>query len=101
MDGNGRWASKKGMPRSYGHKVGVERVTAFSSDINYFREDVEFCSGKIESVIDVDGDEYPKATKDTWESPHGYSFEEIKEIFELIRDGDDTYDLNIECYWEL
>ena len=26
MDGNGRWASKKGMPRSYGHKVGVERV---------------------------------------------------------------------------
>ena len=23
MDGNGRWATKKGMPRSYGHKKGV------------------------------------------------------------------------------
>lgn len=24
MDGNGRWAKKRGMPREYGHKVGVE-----------------------------------------------------------------------------
>jgi len=23
MDGNGRWATKKGLPRSYGHKRGV------------------------------------------------------------------------------
>ena len=23
MDGNGRWATKKGLPRSYGHKKGV------------------------------------------------------------------------------
>ena len=22
MDGNGRWAKKRGMPREYGHKVG-------------------------------------------------------------------------------
>ena len=26
MDGNGRWASKKLMPRSYGHKVGMDSV---------------------------------------------------------------------------
>ena len=26
MDGNGRWAAQKGMPRAYGHKVGVLRV---------------------------------------------------------------------------
>ncbi len=26
MDGNGRWAQKKGMPRTYGHSVGVDRV---------------------------------------------------------------------------
>lgn len=26
MDGNGRWAAEKGMPRAYGHKVGVLRV---------------------------------------------------------------------------
>jgi len=23
MDGNGRWATKKGLPRTYGHKKGV------------------------------------------------------------------------------
>ncbi len=26
MDGNGRWAKRKHMPRSYGHKKGVEKV---------------------------------------------------------------------------
>lgn len=26
LDGNGRWARKKGMPRTYGHKVGAENV---------------------------------------------------------------------------
>ena len=26
IDGNGRWAKKRGMPRSYGHKVGFEKV---------------------------------------------------------------------------
>ncbi len=26
MDGNGRWAKKRHMPRNYGHQVGVERV---------------------------------------------------------------------------
>ena len=24
MDGNGRWANKRGMPREFGHKKGVE-----------------------------------------------------------------------------
>jgi undecaprenyl diphosphate synthase len=27
MDGNGRWAKKRGMPRSFGHKKGAENVT--------------------------------------------------------------------------
>ena len=26
MDGNGRWATKKGLPRSFGHKKGAETV---------------------------------------------------------------------------
>ena len=26
IDGNGRWAKKRGMPRSYGHKIGLETV---------------------------------------------------------------------------
>ena len=26
MDGNGRWAKKRGLPRTAGHKKGVDRV---------------------------------------------------------------------------
>ena len=26
MDGNGRWAKSKGMPRTYGHTVGAKNV---------------------------------------------------------------------------
>ena len=36
MDGNGRWATKRGMPRSFGHKAGVEALRAIirhSSDL--------------------------------------------------------------------
>ena len=36
MDGNGRWAKKRGMPREYGHTVGVkkfERVVRYCGDI--------------------------------------------------------------------
>lgn len=32
MDGNGRWATAKGKPRSYGHQVGVETVTRIATD---------------------------------------------------------------------
>lgn len=34
MDGNGRWAKKRGMPRSYGHKAGAKA----------FKEAVRYCS---------------------------------------------------------
>lgn len=34
MDGNGRWAKKRGLPRSFGHKVGTENV----------RKIVKYCS---------------------------------------------------------
>ena len=36
MDGNGRWAQKRGLPRTAGHRAGVERLRElirFSSDI--------------------------------------------------------------------
>ncbi|MDD3129152.1 MAG: polyprenyl diphosphate synthase, partial [Candidatus Izemoplasmatales bacterium] len=26
LDGNGRWAKKRGMPRTYGHQKGVENI---------------------------------------------------------------------------
>jgi undecaprenyl pyrophosphate synthase len=35
MDGNGRWAQKRGMPRSFGHKAGVEALReALKEDID-------------------------------------------------------------------
>jgi len=36
MDGNGRWAKQRGMPREYGHKVGAEtfrKITRYCGDI--------------------------------------------------------------------
>lgn len=36
MDGNGRWANRRGLPRSFGHRAGTERlhgIIRFSSDI--------------------------------------------------------------------
>ena len=40
MDGNGRWAKKRLMPRSFGHKMGMERMIglmehAFDLGVNY------------------------------------------------------------------
>ena len=40
MDGNGRWAKKRLMPRSFGHKAGMERMIgltehAFSLGVEY------------------------------------------------------------------
>lgn len=32
MDGNGRWATEHGKPRSYGHQVGVETVRRITSE---------------------------------------------------------------------
>ncbi|NLM06723.1 MAG: di-trans,poly-cis-decaprenylcistransferase, partial [Tissierellia bacterium] len=36
MDGNGRWAKKRNMPRTFGHKKGtetVEKIVDFASEI--------------------------------------------------------------------
>ena len=32
MDGNGRWATKKGLPRSYGHTKGVGVLNEYSNN---------------------------------------------------------------------
>ena len=29
MDGNGRWATRRGMPRNFGHKAGCENLRAY------------------------------------------------------------------------
>ena len=70
MDGNGRWAKKRGMPRTYGHKhgvktfeeiaeycsqIGLEAVTvyAFSTE-NWKRpqEEVDALMGLVEQYLD-------------------------------------------------
>ena len=33
MDGNGRWAKRRGMPRTFGHKAGVEACLLYTSCI--------------------------------------------------------------------
>ena len=38
MDGNGRWAKKRGMPREYGHKAGAEtfrKICAYCHEIGF------------------------------------------------------------------
>ena len=38
MDGNGRWARKRGMPREYGHKAGAEafrRICSYCHDVGF------------------------------------------------------------------
>ena len=38
MDGNGRWAKKRGMPREYGHKAGAEtfrKVCSYCHDVGF------------------------------------------------------------------
>ena len=30
MDGNGRWASRRGLPRSAGHKAGADSIGIFA-----------------------------------------------------------------------
>lgn len=32
LDGNGRWAKARGLPRSAGHKVGIEKIRAITDD---------------------------------------------------------------------
>ena len=38
MDGNGRWAKKRGMPREYGHKAGAEtfrKICSYCHDVGF------------------------------------------------------------------
>ena len=37
MDGNGRWATKKGLPRTYGHKRGVSVLKEILKSSKKFR----------------------------------------------------------------
>ena len=34
MDGNGRWANSKGMPRAYGHRAGIKSINKTLYNLN-------------------------------------------------------------------
>ena len=77
MDGNGRWAKKKGKPRSFGHKAGVEALSTENWKrsaeevgalmgllLEYFRRELEELNRKnvrIRILGDIDG--MPKGTE--------------------------------------
>ena len=65
MDGNGRWAKKRLMPREYGHKVGAET----------FKKTVEYCRERGIEAVTV----YAFSTEN-WKRPD----KEVKSIMVLF-----------------
>ncbi len=65
MDGNGRWAQKRGLPRSMGHKAGVESL----------RDIVKLCAELKIRVLTV----YAFSTEN-WKRPQG----EVNTLMELL-----------------
>lgn len=66
MDGNGRWATRRGMPREYGHTVGAK----------VFRRIVEYCSDIGINCVTV----YAFSTEN-WKRPE----KEVSALMELFR----------------
>lgn len=66
MDGNGRWAKKRGLPRIFGHKAGVEAV----------REIIKTCGD-----IGVKYLTLYVFSKENWKRP----YEEVKSLMFLIK----------------
>jgi undecaprenyl diphosphate synthase len=68
MDGNGRWANQRGLPRLEGHQVGVERIQRV----------LEFLGGKGVRYVTI----YAFSTEN-WSRPA----EEVQGIMELLHDA--------------
>ena len=67
MDGNGRWAKKRGMPRTYGHTVGAK----------VFKNIIEYCGASGIKAVTV----YAFSTEN-WKRPK----EEVDTILSLFTD---------------
>ncbi len=76
MDGNGRWARKRGMPRTYGHSVGAKT----------FKKIIEYCVDSGINTVTV----YAFSTEN-WKRPK----EEVDTILSLFAD----YLSDIEKSW--
>ncbi len=81
MDGNGRWANKRGMPREYGHKKGVE----------VFRNITEYCHKIGIKCVTV----YAFSTEN-WKRPQ----KEVEAIMKLLDEHlDNTSDEDVRvCF---
>ena len=66
MDGNGRWAKKRGMPRNFGHKQGA---AVFKKTINWCRE------------FGVRAGTFYAFSTENWKRPD----DEVKGIMNLLR----------------
>ncbi len=83
MDGNGRWAKKRGLPRTLGHKAGIESVEKIVNTL------IELNKIKIVTFFAF--------STENWKR----SEQEINGIFDLIRDylkqeHDNFYDKNVK-----
>ncbi len=65
MDGNGRWAKKRGMPREYGHKFGADT----------FEKIMEYCGD-----MGVDAATFYVFSTENWKRPQ----KEVDSIMELL-----------------
>ncbi|MBE6605291.1 MAG: di-trans,poly-cis-decaprenylcistransferase [Ruminococcaceae bacterium] len=65
MDGNGRWANKRGMPREYGHRFGVKA----------FRAVLEHCS-----TLDIEAVTFYAFSTENWKRPQ----REVNAILDLM-----------------
>ena len=71
MDGNGRWANRRGMPRTFGHKIGYDKVKTV----------LKRCSELKIPVCSI----YAFSTEN-WNRPK----DEIDEIFRIVRERVDA-----------
>ena len=79
MDGNGRWAKKRGMPREYGHRFGAD----------VFKKVMEHCSKKgIEAVT------FYVFSTENWKRPQ----KEVDAIMKLLRNYLDDCETQLEKY---
>ena len=64
MDGNGRWAQKRGMPRTFGHKAGVEALREIIKYADELGVEPDFALGKfdrerpVEFAVDLERHEF-------------------------------------------
>ncbi len=114
MDGNGRWAQKRMMPRTYGHKVGAEnfrRVVEYCNEIGikivtvyaFSTENWGRPEGEVEAIMGLLSQYLDKCEREMEEHKIKYNFlgdmsvlpEELCEKIERVERLSEGYDINL------